>query len=149
MRFMRQPGSARRYYDSVRQEVISRRQALKRQGIFPESQAQRRAAAGLAPMRSARCDRGIVRGSHARVVPIGPVVGKVNVWQLPSGHTATVTPVDEPGWFSVLIDHVHVGFVQLLQGKRRQWQCTHCSQVRSRHQYGIVNHLLYQHRVLT
>jgi len=28
-------GSRRRYYDMVRHEVISRRQYLKRQGIFP------------------------------------------------------------------------------------------------------------------
>jgi len=104
----------RGYYDLLRREVISRRQYLKRHGIFPMSRRED----ALGRVRSDKgCTRqSIYRGTSRRQPFVQEVV-------LPDGIRATIHPVGGL-LYRLMIRYQRVAPLRVeLRGERRRWHC--------------------------
>ena len=107
-RYIALGGTRRAYYDLARRQVISRRQYLKRHGIFPAGGPHR--ASGGATHKPV----------HPATEPYQPYVKQV---ALPHDIIAEVRP-RTASCFDVYIQHVHVVPLNLVQcGKRHRWHC--------------------------
>jgi hypothetical protein len=139
-RFLSQPGTARRFYDSVRREYISRRQMLKRSGVFPESQAQQRRTLGTGRLQVPRSDVGQSHERHYHLTYRTFHIGSKCV---------EVSP-DHDALYRITVASVFVTSVQvMMKGKREHFYCCGCRQQGKvsgcRSLYGMVEHIVFHH----
>ena len=113
-RYIALKGSRRRYYDMVRHEVISRRQYLKRHGVFPVSR-------GRGALGRVRSDKGCTRQSSWQGKERAePFTRRVS---LPDGQVAEVFPFGHLT-FCIVVQHRFFAQVTVEQcGERRKWHC--------------------------
>jgi hypothetical protein len=139
-RFLSQPGTARRFYDSVRREYISRRQMLKRSGVFPESQAQQRRTLGTGRLQGPRSDAGQSHKQRYHLTARTFHIGSKMVEACPHHEVFYRIIVA-----SVFVTSVHV----VMKGKREHFYCWRCQQQGTvsgcRSLYGIVEHIVFHH----
>ncbi|MBA3823212.1 MAG: hypothetical protein H0X24_04795 [Ktedonobacterales bacterium] len=153
--YHRQPGSARRYRIFQTGETISYRQYLKRtKGIIPERRAAERKAHGVVTLRQTRKDKGLPRGSVARL----PAHQKhkpdsrARAWSS-SRARRLVVPLDipvtiqanvAPARSRVLHAHMILGEYLNVGHGARKWQCCICP-LRLREESSIIHHIYYHH----
>jgi hypothetical protein len=143
LRYIPQPGSARRYYDSETGQTISRRAFLKLLNIIPEHQALARRSSGFVPRRKRRCDAGMRRSvllwAHARMVKYANRSAQVVPFS--GGYPSVLARR-----FAVVIDNVVAARVHLLPGRGTHhavWRCS-CGQ-KCENKVDLVGHVAVLH----
>jgi len=121
-------GTRRRYYDGLKREVISRRQYLKRHGIFPAA-GQKRPGASSVPA---------APPAHLSEKPTASFVRRVT---LPTGGALEVRPLSASR-FHVWYRNIAFAIIQLeRRGTRHRWRCAvvGCEHI-ERSQHAIALH---------
>jgi hypothetical protein len=147
MRFILQGGRSRRYFDSLTGQYCSRRQMLKRSGVYPEKKAHDRWMAGLTYPHKVRCDVGLPRRQYAvPLVKSSPSLRAETHTFTIHGYIVTVSHESGSAQFLVRIPHAHaVSVTQVIRADgRRRFVCDVC-QERTRHEEQIACHVVEQH----